>query len=81
MNPALGHRSYWCTLTQYWFNVGPLFATQAQYEENIGPVQTYRIYAVGLQWWIDVCQSSTTLAQYKINIAHVFRMYLLNFIK
>ena len=26
INPALGHRQH-DTLTQYWFNVGPLFAT------------------------------------------------------
>ena len=37
MPPALGHRSYLVvqsqsdnTLTQYWFNAGPSFATQAQ---------------------------------------------------
>ena len=39
MNPALGHRSYTgLPLTQYWFNVGPSFATQAQNYENTGPL-------------------------------------------
>ena len=57
ISPALGHRQH-DTLTHYWFNVGPLFAT----------------------WWIDVCQSSKTLAQPTINIDYLFRMYFVTYI-
>ena len=87
MNPALGHRSYWCAVAvsiTHWTSIGLTLANclrqRPKIRKTLGRCTPIVFTLWDWQWWIDVCQSSTTLAQHKINIDHVFRMYLLVYI-
>ena len=70
--------------TIHWLNIGLKFVHCLRHRPNIrktlGRCRPIVFTLWDWQWWIDVCQSSTTLAGHKINIDHIFRMYLLTYI-
>ena len=77
MNPALGHRSYWCAVsvsTIHWPNIGSTLVHCLRHRPNIrktlGRCRPIVFTLWDWQWWINASQSSTTLAHHKINIDH-----------